>query len=132
MTAAVETAEVGYPVYLVEKEPSLGGRIARISQYFPKLCPPTCGMEINFKRMKGNPLITVFTMSEVTGISGKAGAYTVTVTSRPRYVNENCTACGKCGEACRTNIPNAFNYGVDRIKARLSAPRDGFPDALRP
>jgi quinone-modifying oxidoreductase subunit QmoA len=127
ITAAVETAEVGYPVYLVEKEPSLGGRIARINQYFPKLCPPTCGMEINFKRIKGNPLVTVFTMSEVTGISGKAGAYTVTVTSRPRYVNENCTACGKCGEVCRTTIPNPFNYGMDRIKAAYLPHEMAFP-----
>ncbi len=127
ITAAVETAEVGYPVYLVEKEPSLGGRIARINQYFPKLCPPTCGMEINFKRIKGNPLITVLTMSEVTEIAGKAGAYTVTVTSRPRYVNENCTACGKCGEACRTTIPNPFNYGMDRIKAAYLPHEMAYP-----
>ncbi len=127
ITAAVETAEVGYPVYLVEKEPSLGGRVARINQYFPKLCPPTCGMEINFKRIKGNPLITVLTMSEVTGISGKAGAYTVTVTSRPRYVNENCTACGKCAEACQTTIPNPFNYGMDRIKAAYLPHEMAYP-----
>lgn len=127
ITAAVETAEVGYPVYLVEKEPSLGGRIARINQYFPKLCPPTCGMEINFRRIKGNPLVTVLTMSEVTGISGKAGAYTVTVTSKPRYVNENCTACGKCGEVCRTTIPNPFNYGMDRIKAAYLPHEMAFP-----
>jgi len=127
ITAAVETAEVGYPVYLVEKEPSLGGRVARVNQYFPKLCPPTCGMEINFKRIKGNPLVTVLTMSEVTEISGNAGAYTVTVTSRPRYVNENCTACGKCGEACRTTIPNPFNYGMDRIKAAYLPHEMAFP-----
>ena len=127
ITAAVETAEVGYPVYLVEKEPSLGGRVARVNQYFPKLCPPTCGMEINFKRIKGNPLVTVLTMSEVTEISGNAGAYTVTVTSRPRYVNENCTACGKCAEVCRTTIPNPFNYGMDRIKAAYLPHEMAFP-----
>jgi quinone-modifying oxidoreductase subunit QmoA len=127
ITAAVETAEVGYPVYLVEKEPSLGGRAARINRYFPKLCPPACGMEINFKRIKGNPLITVLAMSEVTGISGKAGAYTATVASRPRYVNENCTACGKCGEVCRTTIPNPFNYGMDRIKAAYLPHEMAYP-----
>jgi quinone-modifying oxidoreductase subunit QmoA len=65
ITAAVEAAEVGYQVHLVEKEPFLGGRAVRINQYFPKLCPPTCGMEINFKRIKSNPLITVYTMAEV-------------------------------------------------------------------
>ncbi len=127
ITAAVETAEVGYPVYLVEKEPSLGGRVARINQYFPKLCPPTCGMEINFKRIKANPLITVLTMSEVTGISGEAGAYTVTVASKPRYVNENCTGCGKCAEVCRATIPNPFNYGMDRIKAAYLPHQMAYP-----
>ena len=127
ITAAVETAEVGYPVYLIEKAPSLGGRVARINQYFPKLCPPTCGMEINFKRIKGNPLITVLTMSEVTGISGKAGAYAVTVTSMPRYVNENCTGCGKCAAVCRATIPNPFNYGMDRIKAAYLPHEMAYP-----
>ena len=127
ITAAVEAAEVGYPVYLVEKEPSLGGRVIRINQYFPKLCPPTCGMEINFKRMKSNPLITYYTMAEVTDIQGEAGAYTAKVKINPRYVNERCTACGKCGEACQTEIPNSFNYGMDRIKAAYLPHEMAFP-----
>ncbi len=127
ITAAVETAEVGYPVYLVEKGPSLGGRIARINQYFPKLCPPTCGMEINFKRIKTNPLIKVLTMSEVTGISGEAGAYKVKGTTMPRYVNENCTACGKCAEVCEATIPNPHNYGMDSVKAAYLPHEMAFP-----
>jgi len=52
VSAAVEAAEAGYPVHLVEKEPTLGGRVMRFNQYFPKLCPPACGMEINLKRIK--------------------------------------------------------------------------------
>jgi quinone-modifying oxidoreductase subunit QmoA len=127
ITAAVETAEVGYPVYLVEKGPSLGGRIARINQYFPKLCPPTCGMEINFKRIKTNPLIKVFTMSEVTDISGVAGDYKVKGATMPRYINENCTACGKCAEACEATIPNPHNYGMDSVKAAYLPHEMAFP-----
>ena len=50
MTAAIETAEIGKKVILVERNPSLGGRVVAMSQYFPKLCPPTCGMEINLRR----------------------------------------------------------------------------------
>lgn len=122
ITAAVEAAEVGYQVHLVEKEPFLGGRAVRINQYFPKLCPPTCGMEINFKRIKSNPLITVYTMAEVVEVTGAPGAYAAKVTLRPRYVNENCTACGKCGEVCRNEIPDPFNYGMDRIKAAYLPP----------
>lgn len=127
ITAAVEAAEVGYPVYLVEKEPSLGGRAIRINQYFPKLCPPTCGMEINFRRIKGNPLITCYTMAEVTEISGEKGDYTAKVTIRPRYVNERCTACGRCGEVCQTEISNPFNYGMDAVKAAYLPHRMAFP-----
>ena len=57
LTTALEAAEVGYEVFLVEKNPYLGGRVAQLNQYFPKLCPPTCGLEINFRRIKDNPNI---------------------------------------------------------------------------
>ena len=55
MTAALEAAEVGTAVILVEKNPYLGGRVAQMHRYFPKLCPPSCGLEINFKRLKVQP-----------------------------------------------------------------------------
>ena len=61
ITAAVEAAEVGYDVHLVEKAPFLGGRVSRMNQYFPKLCPPYCGLEINFRRIRQNPRITTHT-----------------------------------------------------------------------
>ncbi len=106
----------------------MAGRAVRINQYFPKLCPPTCGMEINFKRIKSNPLITVLHHGEVTEITGARQAPTQSRSpSSPRYVNENCTACGKCGEVCRTNIPNPFNYGMDRIKAAYLPHEMAFP-----
>ena len=60
ITAAVEAAEVGYDVCLIEKNPYLGGRVIRANQYFPKLCSPYCGLEINFKRIKTNPRIKIF------------------------------------------------------------------------
>ena len=63
ITAAIEAAETGYDVVLIEKQPYLGGRVAQLHRYFPKLCPPHCGLEINFKRMKQNPHIKFFTMA---------------------------------------------------------------------
>ncbi len=51
LTATLEAAEVGYEVFLVEQSPYLGGRVAQLKHYFPKLCPPTCGLEINFRRI---------------------------------------------------------------------------------
>jgi quinone-modifying oxidoreductase subunit QmoA len=116
-TAAIEAAEAGYEVVLVEKNPYLGGRVAQLNQYFPKLCPPYCGLEINFKRMKGNSLVRFFTMAEVTAISGEAGNFTATIKVSPRYVNEKCTCCGKCAEACEMEVDQPFNYGMDKVKA---------------
>jgi len=117
MSAAIEAAEAGYDVYLVEKNPYLGGRVAQLHKYFPKLCPPYCGLEINFRRMRQNQKVRFFTMAEVESISGQAGDFTVSVRLNPRYVNEKCTCCGKCAEACSMEMDNPFNFGLDKIKA---------------
>ncbi len=117
MTAAIEAAEAGYDTYIVERNPYIGGRVAQLHNYFPKLCPPYCGLEINFRRIKQNPKIRIFTMAEVEKVSGEEGNFDVTLKIRPRYVNEKCTACGKCEEACSIEIDNPFNYGMNKIKA---------------
>ncbi len=117
MTAALEAAECGKQVILVEKNPALGGRTAQLYRYFPKMCHPTCGMEINLRRIKGNPNVRVMTLTEVTAVTGSRGNYEVTLKLAPRYVNENCTGCGECGKAVSAEIPNPFNYGLDKIKA---------------
>ena len=127
LSAATEAAEAGFQVYLVEKEPYLGGRVARMNKYFPKLCPPNCGLEINFRRIKNNPLIRFFTMSEVEKIDGEAGNFDVTIKTRPRYINEKCTGCGQCAEAAESEIENPFNYGLDKVKAAYLPHEFAFP-----
>ena len=127
ITAALEAAEAGYDVVLVEKSPYLGGRVTQLYQYFPKLCPPNCGLEINFRRMRLNPKIRFFTMAEVEAISGKEGDYDVTIQLSPRYVNEKCTCCGKCAEVCETEVDNPFNYGLDKIKGAYLPHEFAFP-----
>ena len=117
LTAAIEAAEAGYDTYIVEKNPYVGGRVAQLHNYFPKLCPPYCGLEINFRRIRQNPRVRLFTMAEVEKISGEEGNFDVTITMSPRYVNEKCTACGACAEACNLEIDNPFNYGMDKMKA---------------
>ena len=117
MTAALEAAECGKEVVLVEKSATLGGRTAMLYRYFPKLCHPTCGLEINLRRLKGNRSIRVMTLAEVTKIAGARGDYTATVRIAPRYVNANCTACGACAEAVSAQIANPWNYGLDKLKA---------------
>jgi len=127
ITAALEASEAGYDVVLLEKNAYLGGRVTQLHQYFPKLCPPNCGLEINFKRMRVNPRIRFFTMAEVLKISGRPGDYDIEVKLSPRYVNEKCTCCGKCGEVCETEISNAFNYGMGKVKAAYLPHEFAFP-----
>lgn len=127
LTTALEAAEVGYEVFLVEKNPYLGGRVSQLNQYFPKLCPPTCGLEINFRRIKDNPRIKVFTMAEIEKVDGVPGSYNVAIKLKPRYVNENCTCCGACAEACQTEISDEFNFGMNKTKAAFLPHNMAFP-----
>lgn len=127
ITAAVEAAEMGYDVVLLEKGPSLGGRVTKLNRYFPKLCHPTCGLEINYQRIKKNPRIKVLTMSEVQDVSGARGNYALTVKKSPRFVNANCTACGACGEVAESEVDNSFNYGMDKVKGAYLAQEHAFP-----
>ncbi len=127
LTTALEAAEVGYEVFLVDKNPYLGGRVAQLNQYFPKLCPPTCGLEINFRRIKDNPRIKTFTLSEVTNVEGSPGNYTVSMKTSPRYVNNNCTLCGDCAKACQTEISSEFNFGMCKTKAAYLPFEMAFP-----
>jgi len=117
MTAAVEAAEVGYKVVLVEKEPYLGGRVVQMNQYFPKLCPPNCGMEINARRIRQNPLITVYTMAQVQQVSGSPGDYQVTIRVNPRYVTGKVDLDESVAEGLSSERVDAFNYGMCKTKA---------------
>ena len=127
VTAALEAAEAGYDVTIIEKNPYLGGRVAQLHKYFPKLCPPYCGLEINFRRIKDNPRIRFHTMAEVERISGGPGNFDVTVRLHPRYVNDRCTACNACVAVCPSERPNAFNLGMGKTKAIYLAHEMAFP-----
>ena len=127
LTAALEAAEVGYEVFLVEKEASLGGRVAQLNKYFPKLCPPTCGLEINYRRIKDNPNIKVLTLTEVETVDGSPGAYEVTLNIKPRYVEDNTTGYDELIESLQTELPNDYNFGMNTTKG-LYVPHDmAFP-----
>ncbi len=127
LTTALEAAEVGYEVFLVEKNPYLGGRVSQLNQYFPKLCPPTCGLEINFRRIKDNPKIQVFSLSEVEKVEGAPGNYDVTIRINPRYINDNCTCCGDCEAACQTEIASDFNFKMSTTKGAYLPHEMAFP-----
>jgi quinone-modifying oxidoreductase subunit QmoA len=127
LTAALEAAEVGNDVFLIDKNPYFGGRVAQLNEYFPKMCPPSCGLEINFKRIQNNRKIRTYTMATVSAISGGPGNYEVSLEIAPRYVNSNCTACGDCTVACPDEIDNPFNFGMNKCKAAYLPHEMAFP-----
>lgn len=117
ITAAVEAAEVGRDVVLIEKKSYLGGRVVMMNHYFPKLCPPYCGLELNFRRIKNNPRIRVITSAVVSKIEGSPGNYRLNIEHEPGFVNDNCTACGRCEEVCPVERENEFNYNLNQTRA---------------
>ena len=127
ITTTIEIAEVGHQVTLLEELPYFGGKVAQVNQYFPKLCPPYCGLEINFKRIKQNPRVTLYNSSAVESVSGSKGNFTVKIKRSPEYVNDNCTACGECIDVCPEERPNLFNYGLDQTKAIYMPHEMAFP-----
>jgi quinone-modifying oxidoreductase subunit QmoA len=127
MTVAIEAAEAGCDVILAEKSPYLGGRVARMNQYFPKLCPPACGLEINFRRLKNNAAVKILTQAEVEKLSGSPGDYEVTLRISPRYVSDACTLCGDCSKACPAERADDFNYGLGKTKAAYITSASAYP-----
>lgn len=127
LTAAVEAAEAGCDVVIVEKNPYLGGRVAQLNKYFWKLCPPNCGLEIQFKRIKNNAQVKFYTLAEVEEIRGEEGNFDVTVKVNPRYVNDKCVGCDACAQACPSFRENEFNFGMDRTKAAYIPFEQAFP-----
>lgn len=117
LSTAVEASEAGHDVILAERNPWIGGRVVQMFKYFPKLCPPTCGVEIHLKRLRTSPRVNLLTNAEVKAISGSPGKFTVDVTMHPRGVTEDCTNCGKCVEVCPKERPNVFDYGLSKNRA---------------
>jgi len=127
ITTAIEIAEVGHEVVLVEKLPYLGGKVIKFHEYFPKLCPPYCGLEINFKRIRENPRIKYFTSSTIEKISGDKGDYQAVIRHEAQLVNNNCTACGACVDVCPVERKNEYNYDLDKTKAIYLPHELAFP-----
>jgi len=131
LEAALDIAEAGYQVYLVERQPNLGGRMAQLNKTFPRLEDAGALILSDMERAMAHPRIEVLTYSEVANVEGYIGNFTVTVRRRPRFVEaDRCTACGRCALACvlAGQIADEFQAGMGR-RAAIFRPS---PRALPP
>ena len=118
ISAALELAEAGHHVYLVEREPSIGGHMAQLDKTFPTLDCSACILTPKMVDVGQHPNITLLTYSEVEKVDGYLGNFTATVRKKARYVDERyCTGCGICIEKCpRSVVDNVFEAGLGQRK----------------
>jgi heterodisulfide reductase subunit A len=126
--AALELADAGHPVYLVEREPSIGGHMAQFDKTFPTLDCAACILTPKMSDVGGHPNITLLSYTEVEEVTGYVGNFHVRLRKKPRYVNEeDCTGCGICIEKCpKKVIDTVFEVGLGYRKA-IYRP---FPQAI--
>ena len=116
--AALDIAESGREVILVEKEPSIGGHMIQLSKVFPTLDCAQCILTPKMVAVDKNPNIKLYTYSEVDDVSGYVGNFTVKIKKKPRYVDEElCTLCDKCTEVCPVTVTSEFERGLNLRKA---------------
>ncbi|WP_320171336.1 FAD-dependent oxidoreductase [Maridesulfovibrio sp.] len=127
ITAALEAAEVGHEVFIVEKAPYLGGRVMQLNKYFPKLCPPSCGLEIQFQRIKKNKNVKFFTLAEVESISGSKGNFEVKVRIKPRYVGPGSTDFTEVIAKLTNDVTDEFEFKLCDRKALYMDVPFAFP-----
>lgn len=126
--SALEIADAGYPVYMVEREPSIGGHMSQFDKTFPTLDCSACILTPRMVQVGSHPNITLLTWSEVERVDGYVGNFTVTIRKKPRYVVESlCTGCGICQEKCpKKVIDDIYEAGLGYRKAVYTP----FPQAV--
>jgi heterodisulfide reductase subunit A-like polyferredoxin len=118
MQAAIDIADKGFKVHLIEKDPSIGGHMAQLDKTFPTLDCSACIITPKMVDTANHPNINLLTYSEIVNIEGEAGHFKVTVRKKPRYVDTTkCTACADCVTQCPVSLPNEFDMGLGNRKA---------------
>ena len=116
--AALDLATCGFKVYLVEKTPTLGGKMAQLDKTFPTNDCSMCIESPKFIEVDRHPNIEILTYTEVESVEGAAGDFKVTLVKKPRYIDEDkCTGCTVCVEYCPAKIPDPFNQNLSLNKA---------------
>ena len=125
--AALDIADAGYPVTLVEKESSIGGKMVMLDKTFPTMDCSACICAPKMNEAGSHPNIEILSSSEVESVTGYVGNFTVEIREKAKYVNHDiCTGCGLCEEKCPSKVPSAFERGLATRKAIYKM----FPQAV--
>lgn len=118
MQAALDLADSGFKVHMIQRESSIGGTMAMLDKTFPTGDCSMCMISPKMVEVGRHPNVEIHTLSEVEAVSGEPGDFTVTVREQPRFViPERCTGCGACEKKCPKLVVNAFEQGLSKRKA---------------
>jgi len=125
--SALDLADMGFKTYMIEKNPTIGGRMAQLDKTFPTLDCSMCILAPKMVDVGKHENIELMTYSEVREVHGYIGNFTVKVEKKPRYIDEElCVGCGSCVEVCPIEAPNYFDEGFGMVKAAFIP----FPQAV--
>ncbi len=127
ITSALELGYLGYKVHLVERKPSIGGNMAKLTKVFPTLDCAQCILTPRMAEVGRNPNVSLYTYAEIQEVSGRPGNYDVKVRMKPRGVDvQKCRNCGVCAKVCPVSVPDEFNENLAQRKAAYIE----FPQAV--
>ena len=125
--AALDLADMGFKTYMIEKQPTIGGRMGQLDKTFPTLDCSMCILAPKMVDVGKHENIELMTYAEVREVHGYIGNFQVKVEKKPRYINEeDCVGCGSCVEVCPIEMPNYFDEGIGMVKAAYIP----FPQAV--
>ncbi|HOO03787.1 MAG TPA: FAD-dependent oxidoreductase, partial [Methanomassiliicoccales archaeon] len=125
---SLDLAESGFKVYMVESKASIGGVMSQLDKTFPTNDCSMCILSPKLVEAARHPMISMMTLTEVMGIEGEAGNFTVTLKKKPRYVREDrCVGCGLCAEKCPSKVPSEYELGLMNRKAIYVAYAQAVP-----